>query len=67
MDMMVDKMHYRNHVDSWCKANCNPYDRSNLDGASSHLLGDTFLHPKTPSMYCPDTHSFIYLYWVALI
>ena len=32
MDMVVDKMHFRNHVDRWCKANCNPYDRSDLDG-----------------------------------
>ena len=31
MDMVVDKMDYRNHVDSWCKANCNPYDRKDLD------------------------------------
>ena len=46
MDMVVDKMHFRNHVDSWCKANCNPYDLSDLDGVSSNLLWNIFLHPK---------------------
>ena len=35
MDMVIDKMHFRNHVDKWCKANCNPYDRSELDGVSN--------------------------------
>ena len=22
---MIDKMHFRGHVDEWCKKNCNPY------------------------------------------
>ena len=34
MDMVIDKMHFRNHVDNWCKTNCNPYDRKDLDGVS---------------------------------
>lgn len=34
MDMVVDKLHFRNHVDKWCKANCNPYDRNELEGVS---------------------------------
>ena len=32
MDVVIDKMHFRNHVDDWCKANCNPYDHCDLDG-----------------------------------
>lgn len=24
MTMVCDKFHFRNHVDTWCKANCNP-------------------------------------------
>ena len=32
MDMVVDKMHFRNHVDRWCKETCNPYDRPDLEG-----------------------------------
>ena len=46
MDMVVDEMYYRNHVDSWCKGNCKPYDRSDLDGVSSNLLWDIFLLPN---------------------
>lgn len=36
MDMVIDKMHFRNHVDPWCRLNCNPYDRADLDGVSSN-------------------------------
>ena len=25
MAMVVDKFHFKNHVDKWCKNNCNPY------------------------------------------
>ena len=39
-DMVVDKMHFRNHVDRWCKANCNPYDRSDLEEVGIQLLWD---------------------------
>ena len=38
MNMVIDKMHFRNHVDKWCKANCNPYDRRDLDGVSEIFL-----------------------------
>ena len=34
IDMVVDKLHFRNHVDRWCKANCNPHDRNDLHGGS---------------------------------
>ena len=44
MDMVVDKMHFRNHVDCWCKANCNPYDRTDLEGVSIQLLWDLLVH-----------------------
>ena len=37
LDMVVDKMHFRNHVDRWCKSNCNPYDRQDLDGVNKYL------------------------------
>ena len=34
MDMVVDKLQFRNHVDLWCEPNCNPYDRNELHGVS---------------------------------
>ena len=34
LDMVVDKMHFRNDVDKWCRSNCNPYDRVDLEGVN---------------------------------
>lgn len=31
MKMVCDKFHFRNHVDSWCKVNCNPYSTTDLE------------------------------------
>ena len=25
LNIVIDKMHYKGHVDEWCKRNCNPY------------------------------------------
>ena len=44
MDMVIDKMHFRNHVDNWCKANCNPYDRKDLDGVSYLVIKCYIFH-----------------------
>ena len=30
MDMVVDKLQFRNHVDLWCKGNCNRHDQDEL-------------------------------------
>lgn len=38
MDVVIDKMQFRNHVDNWCKANCNPYDHRDLDGVRETFL-----------------------------
>ena len=35
MDMVVDKLQFRNPVDKCCKDNCNPYDRIDLEGVSA--------------------------------
>ncbi|CAB3984460.1 Hypothetical predicted protein [Paramuricea clavata] len=29
--IVVDKFHFRNHVDEWCKKHCNPYKCTDLD------------------------------------
>lgn len=42
MDMVVDKLHFRNHVDKWCKENCNPYDRIDLEGVDTEICEQTF-------------------------
>ena len=30
MAMVVEKLQFRNHVDLWCKGNCNPHDQNEL-------------------------------------
>ena len=25
LDIVIDKLHFAGHTDSWCHANCNPY------------------------------------------
>ena len=41
--IVVDKMHFRGHVDKWCQENCNPYKVHALDNVSMHV-GKTFTH-----------------------
>lgn len=26
MEIVCDRFHFRNHVDKWCRRNCNPHD-----------------------------------------
>ncbi|KAJ7362131.1 hypothetical protein OS493_013222 [Desmophyllum pertusum] len=37
MKMVCDKFHFRNHVDSWCKVNCNPYSTTDLEMATTKI------------------------------
>ena len=30
IDMVVVKLQFRNHVDLWCKGNCNPHGQNEL-------------------------------------
>ena len=41
--IVVDKMHFRGHVDKWCQENCNPYKLHALDNVSMHV-GKSFTH-----------------------
>ena len=29
-NIVVDKMHFRGHIDKWCQENCNPYQLQEL-------------------------------------
>ena len=31
IDIVIDKMHFTGHTDTWCKANCNPYSLKQLE------------------------------------
>ena len=38
LNIVVDKMHFKGHTDSWCHDHCNPYNLRELDKVSSTLL-----------------------------
>ena len=40
--IVVDKFHFRNHVDKWCHENCNPYQIRELDGVNTESCEQTF-------------------------
>ena len=42
LDMVEDKLHFRNHTDKWCKEQCNPYDCMDLEGVNQYSFKGTF-------------------------
>ena len=38
----VDKFHFKNHTDTWCQKECNPYDIPNLEGVNSPICKQLF-------------------------
>ena len=45
MDIVVERnVQFRNHVDQWCKPNCNPHDRNELRGVSGCLSVCPFVY-----------------------
>ena len=37
LNIVVDKMHFKGHTDSWCHDHCNPYNLRELDKVSTNL------------------------------
>ena len=37
LNIVVDRFHFRNHVDKWCQSNCNPYKCEGLEGVSENF------------------------------
>ena len=35
LNIVVDRLHFRGHVDKWCQQNCNPYDHDELRKVSN--------------------------------
>ena len=31
MEVVVDKMHFKGHIDQWCRCHCNPNDFDDLE------------------------------------
>ena len=40
--IVVDKFHFKNHVDKWCQEHCNPYQIKELDGVNTESCEQTF-------------------------
>ena len=38
LNIVVDKMHFNGHTDSWCHENCNPYQLKELDEVNRKLI-----------------------------
>ena len=48
MEYVVDKFHFKNYTDKWCKSNCNPYDNQ-------------FIPKVIPFLGCQVLHSTLQL------
>ena len=51
LNLVVDKMHFKNHVDKWCKKNVNPFSNSIFNGINTQVCEQTF------SWLCKYKHS----------
>lgn len=40
MDYRSDRFHFKNHVDLWCRANCNPDHSETLDNVGYFVKND---------------------------
>lgn len=45
VQMVVDKMHMKGHVDKWCKENCDAKCFADLDKVHTHINTNPFLIP----------------------
>lgn len=37
LGIVVDKLHFKGHVDPWCKEHCNPYACADLDKVKTKI------------------------------
>ena len=38
LEMIVDRFHFKNHVDCWCKEHCNPHNSDDLKVSAITLV-----------------------------
>ena len=38
MNIVIDKLHYKGHTDSWCKKNCDPYKFEDLNEVTKYCF-----------------------------
>ena len=44
--IVVDKMHFRGHIDKWCQENCNPYQLEELKDVSAIYMATHYIHDR---------------------
>jgi len=44
LNIVIDKLHFKGHTDSWCHSNCNPYDVKELDEVNAHWCRSKWLY-----------------------
>ena len=42
LDLRVDKFHFKNHIDSWCKTHCDPYKSNHLNTVNTEVMEQFF-------------------------
>ncbi|KAK3733841.1 hypothetical protein QZH41_008639, partial [Actinostola sp. cb2023] len=42
IEILCDKFHFKNHVDRWCKTNCNPYNCDALKDVNTEVCEQLF-------------------------
>ena len=49
--IVIDKMHFRGHVDKWCQENCNPYKAQQLNDVSMQVC-IMYIYIKEAATFC---------------
>ena len=60
LNIVVDKMHFKAHTDSWCHDHCNPYNLRELDKVSTNL--HNFASMQVDTQICEQTFSWMSRY-----
>jgi hypothetical protein len=58
-NIVIDKMHFKGHVDEWCHTHCNPYQPDHLNGVS--LVEFIYKH-ELDIHYVKDALIMLFLY-----
>ena len=58
LNIVIDKLHFKGHTDSWCHSNCNPYDVKELEEVQYIYESITSLHDVCYCYFCRSTQKF---------
>lgn len=42
LEIVVDKLHFKGHIDTWCHQHCNPYTHSDLENVDTEVCEQIF-------------------------